>query len=178
MRSVALASLLALAVAVSGNSWLDCTRVALLLAVPSLVQGGGCHVRDVRGAVQLVDSAAGESASLLLAAERADSVYSAAAEQQAMQKEEEEEEAAAFAGMLWGDVRRVCVLAAPIIVSNVTVPLTAAVDVAIVGRLGHASYLGAVALGGLLFNYIYWGLGFVKMGTTGLTANAFGTPCY
>ena len=61
MRSAALASLLALAVAVSGNSWLDCTRVALLLAVPSLVQGGGCHVRDVRGAVQLVDSAAGES---------------------------------------------------------------------------------------------------------------------
>ena len=120
------------------------------------------------------DPAASESASLLSVAQRADSVYSPDAGQQTVENEEQE---AAVADTLWRDVRRVCVLAAPIIVSNVTVPLTAAVDVAIVGRLGHASYLGAVALGGLLFNYIYWGLGFVKMGTTGLTANAFGTLC-
>ena len=77
-------------------------------------------------------------------------------------------------GSLATDVRRVCVLALPIIISNVTVPLTGAVDVAIVGRLGDAAYLGGVAVGSLLFNYIYWGLGFVKMGTTGLTAHAFG----
>eukprot|EP01043_Picozoa_sp_COSAG02_P018527 COSAG02_NODE_867_length_16363_cov_3.359137_7_plen_524_part_00 len=72
------------------------------------------------------------------------------------------------------DVRRVCILAAPIILSNITVPLTGAVDIAIVGRLGDAAYLGGVAIGSMLFNYVYWGLGFVKMGTTGLTANAYG----
>ena len=77
-------------------------------------------------------------------------------------------------GSTLGDVRRVCFLAAPIILSNITVPLTGAVDIAIVGRLGDASFLGGVAVGSLLFDYVYWGLGFVKMGTTGLTANAFG----
>eukprot|EP01046_Picozoa_sp_COSAG06_P009693 COSAG06_NODE_510_length_14871_cov_12.799824_3_plen_545_part_00 len=82
--------------------------------------------------------------------------------------------AEAGGGSALGDVRRVCVLAAPIILSNITVPLTGAVDIAIVGRLGEAAFLGGVAVGTLLFNYVYWGLGFVKMGTTGLTANAFG----
>ena len=77
-------------------------------------------------------------------------------------------------GSALADVRRVCILAAPIILSNITVPLTGAVDIAIVGRLGEAAYLGGVAVGSLLFNYVYWGLGFVKMGTTGLTANAYG----
>ncbi len=70
--------------------------------------------------------------------------------------------------------RRVWRLAGPIILSNVTVPLLGAVDTAVVGHLAHAYYLGAVAVGALIFSFLYWGFGFLRMGTTGLTAQAHG----
>jgi MATE family multidrug resistance protein len=70
--------------------------------------------------------------------------------------------------------RRVWRLAGPIILSNITVPLLGAVDTAVVGHLPEAYYLGAVAIGALIFNFLYWGFGFLRMGTTGLTAQAHG----
>lgn len=70
--------------------------------------------------------------------------------------------------------RQILRIAIPSIVSNVTVPLLALVDTSIVGHLGAASYIGAIALGSLLFSMVYWIFGFLRMGTGGLTAQAFG----
>ena len=55
-------------------------------------------------------------------------------------------------------------IALPSIVSNITVPLLGLVDVTIVGHLGSAAYIGAIAVGGMLFNIIYWIFGFLRMG--------------
>ena len=65
-------------------------------------------------------------------------------------------------------------IALPSIVSNITVPLLGLVDVAITGHLGSAAYIGAIAVGGMLFNIIYWMFAFLRMGTSGMTAQAFG----
>jgi len=65
-------------------------------------------------------------------------------------------------------------LAVPIILSNITVPLLGAVDAAVMGHMESAAYLGAVAVGGLIFDYIYWGFGFLRLSTTGLAAQALG----
>lgn len=65
-------------------------------------------------------------------------------------------------------------LALPSIVSNITVPLLGLIDVAIVGHLGAAAYIGAIAVGGLLFNIVYWSFGFLRAGTSGLTSQAYG----
>ncbi|MGD9488687.1 MAG: MATE family efflux transporter [Calditrichaceae bacterium] len=65
-------------------------------------------------------------------------------------------------------------LAIPNIISNLTVPLLGSVDTALVGHLSQVYYLGAIAVGGMIFNFIYWSFGFLRMGTTGLTAQAFG----
>ena len=70
--------------------------------------------------------------------------------------------------------RQILQIAIPSIVSNITVPLLGLIDVSIVGHLGAASYIGAIAVGGMLFNMIYWLFGFLRMGTSGLTAQAFG----
>ena len=70
--------------------------------------------------------------------------------------------------------RRVWALAFPIILSNVSVPLLGAVDTAVVGHLPEAYYLGAVAIGAMIFNFLYWGVGFLRMATTGLVAQAHG----
>ena len=70
--------------------------------------------------------------------------------------------------------RHILDIATPAIVSNITVPLLGLIDVAIVGHLGAASYIGAIAVGGMLFNMIYWIFGFLRMGTSGLTAQAYG----
>lgn len=70
--------------------------------------------------------------------------------------------------------RQILRIAIPSIVSNVTVPLLALVDTGIVGHLGAASFIGAIALGSLLFSMVYWIFGFLRMGTGGLTAQAFG----
>ena len=67
---------------------------------------------------------------------------------------------------------RVWHLAGPMILSNLTIPLLGMVDTAVVGHLEHAYYLGAVALGGVIFDFIFWGFGFLRMGTTGITAQA------
>ena len=65
-------------------------------------------------------------------------------------------------------------LAIPNIISNFSIPLLGAVDTALMGRLESEHYLGAVGIGGIIFSFIYWGFGFLRMATTGLTAQAFG----
>ena len=65
-------------------------------------------------------------------------------------------------------------LALPNIISNFSIPLLGAVDTALMGRLESKAYLGAVGIGGIIFSFIYWGFGFLRMATTGLTAQAFG----
>lgn len=70
--------------------------------------------------------------------------------------------------------RQILHIALPSIVSNITVPLLGLIDVSIVGHLGATSYIGAIAVGGMLFNMIYWLFGFLRMGTGGLTAQAYG----
>ena len=70
--------------------------------------------------------------------------------------------------------RQILKIALPSIVSNITVPLLGLVDVSIVGHLGAAAYIGAIAVGGMLFNIIYWLFAFLRMGTGGMTSQAFG----
>lgn len=70
--------------------------------------------------------------------------------------------------------QRILHIAIPSIISNITVPLLGLIDVTIVGHLGSASYIGAIAVGGMLFNMIYWIFGFLRMGTSGLTAQTYG----
>ncbi len=70
--------------------------------------------------------------------------------------------------------KRVWVLAGPMILSNISVPLVGAVDTAVVGHLGATHYIGAVAVGALIFSFLYWGFGFLRMGTTGFVAQALG----
>jgi len=65
-------------------------------------------------------------------------------------------------------------MAAPIILANLSVPLLGFVDTAVMGHLPHAYFLGAVAIGATIMQFIYWGFGFLRMGTTGLTAQAYG----
>lgn len=70
--------------------------------------------------------------------------------------------------------REILNIALPAIISNITVPLLGLIDVTIVGHLGATSYIGAIAIGSLLFNIIYWLFGFLRMGTGGMTSQAFG----
>jgi len=65
-------------------------------------------------------------------------------------------------------------LALPAIVTNITVPLLGLVDTAIVGHMGAATYIGAVSVGSMIFNLVYWVFGFLRMGTSGMTAQAYG----
>ena len=69
--------------------------------------------------------------------------------------------------------RRILGLALPNIVTNITVPLLGMVDMAIVGHLS-GDHIGAIAIGTQIFNLIYWNFGFLRMGTSGFTAQAFG----
>ena len=70
--------------------------------------------------------------------------------------------------------KKILQIAIPSIVSNITVPLLGLIDVTIVGHLGSAAYIGAIAVGGMLFNIIYWIFGFLRMGTSGMTSQAYG----
>lgn len=70
--------------------------------------------------------------------------------------------------------RSILRLAIPNIISNLSVPLLGAVDTALVGHLEQVYYLGALAVGSVIFNFIFWGFGFLRMGTTGLTAQEYG----
>jgi len=65
-------------------------------------------------------------------------------------------------------------LSIPNIISNLSVPLLGTVDTILMGRQDDPSYLGAIAIGGIIFNVIYWCMGFLRMGTTGITAQAYG----
>lgn len=69
---------------------------------------------------------------------------------------------------------RVLKIAAPIVLSNATVPLLAAVDTAVVGQIGLAAPIGAVGIGGVILSTIYWIFGFLRMSTSGLAAQAKG----
>lgn len=70
--------------------------------------------------------------------------------------------------------REILALALPNILTNLAVPLLGIVDTALMGRLDAVSYLGAIAIGSMIFNFIYWLFGFLRMGTTGFTAQAHG----
>ncbi|WP_418816522.1 MATE family efflux transporter [Paraprevotella clara] len=65
-------------------------------------------------------------------------------------------------------------IALPSILSNITVPLLGLIDLTIAGHLGAASYIGAIAIGGTIFNMIYWIFAFLRMGTSGMTSQAYG----
>lgn len=69
--------------------------------------------------------------------------------------------------------KRILGLALPNIITNITVPLLGMVDMAIVGHLS-AAHIGAIAIGAQIFNLIYWNFGFLRMGTSGFTAQAYG----
>ena len=70
--------------------------------------------------------------------------------------------------------REIYKIAAPAIVANVTIPLLGLLDTAIAGHLGAESYIGAVAVGAMMFNLIYFSFGFLRMSTSGLTAQQCG----
>ncbi|RKP58526.1 MATE family efflux transporter [Pararobbsia silviterrae] len=70
--------------------------------------------------------------------------------------------------------RKVLGLSIPIVLANLTQPLLSAVDTAIAGHMADVSVLGGVALGGLFFLFVFWGFAFLRMGTTGLVAQAHG----
>lgn len=70
--------------------------------------------------------------------------------------------------------KRVLQIAWPIILANITIPLLGLVDTAVVGNLGNAALIGAIAIGSMVFGFVYWGFGFLRMSTTGLVAQADG----
>ena len=70
--------------------------------------------------------------------------------------------------------RKILRIALPSIVSNITVPLLGLVDMTIAGHMGDAVYIGAVAVGSMIFNVIYWVFGFLRMGTSGMTSQTLG----
>jgi multidrug resistance protein, MATE family len=70
--------------------------------------------------------------------------------------------------------RRLLALAVPIVLANLTQPILSAVDTGVAGHLPGPAALGGVALGGLFFNFVLWGFGFLRMGTTGFVAQAEG----
>lgn len=70
--------------------------------------------------------------------------------------------------------RQVWRIAGPMIIANISTPLLGMVDTAMVGHLSAAHYLGAVAIGSMIFTFVFWGFGFLRMATTGLTSQAYG----
>ena len=65
---------------------------------------------------------------------------------------------------------RILHLAVPSILANITVPLVGMVDIGVSGRLGNVAAIGAIAVGSMLFDLLYWNFGFLRVGTGGLTA--------
>ena len=70
--------------------------------------------------------------------------------------------------------REILRLAIPSILANITIPLVGIVDTAIVGHLSDAAAIGGIAIGTMLFDLLYWNFGFLRVGTSGLTAQAYG----
>ncbi|WP_163836195.1 MATE family efflux transporter [Spartinivicinus ruber] len=73
---------------------------------------------------------------------------------------------------------KVWAIAWPMMLANITTPLLGLVDAAVLGHLPEAYYLGAVAIGSAIFSFIFWSFGFLRMGTTGIVAQAFGENNY
>ncbi len=71
--------------------------------------------------------------------------------------------------------REILGIALPAIIANITIPLLGLLDVGIAGHLGDATLIGAIAVGTMIFNLIYWNFGFLRMGTSGVTAQAYGS---
>lgn len=74
--------------------------------------------------------------------------------------------------------RDILKISLPAILNNITVPLLGLNDTAISGHLGNIDFVGAVAIGAMMLNMVFWLFGFLRMGTAGLTANAFGAANY
>ena len=74
----------------------------------------------------------------------------------------------------WIKENEILNIALPSILSNITVPLLSLVDLTIVGHLGASAYIAAIAVGGTVFNMLYWVFAFLRMGTTGITAQFYG----
>ncbi|MDA3952437.1 MAG: MATE family efflux transporter [Bacteroidales bacterium] len=70
--------------------------------------------------------------------------------------------------------RKILNIAIPNIISNITIPLLGIVDLALVGHLESKVYIGAIAIGSMIFNFIYWGFSFLRMGTSGFAAQSYG----
>jgi MATE family multidrug resistance protein len=70
--------------------------------------------------------------------------------------------------------RAILAIAVPIMISNLSTPLLGVVDTGVMGQNPDPAYIGAVALGALVFTFVFWAFGFLRMGTTGLTAQALG----
>ena len=68
-------------------------------------------------------------------------------------------------------------LAVPSILANITIPLVGLVDTAIVGHISTAAAIGGIAIGTMLFDLLYWNFGFLRVGTSGMTAQAYGREC-
>ena len=72
--------------------------------------------------------------------------------------------------------RSVLAIAVPIMLSNVTEPLIGVVNTTVIGQLPQAYYIGAIAVGSLIFSFIYWGFGFLRLGTGGVKPRIFPYP--
>ena len=70
--------------------------------------------------------------------------------------------------------REILSIAVPVMISNASTPLIGIVDTGVVGQIPDPAYIGAVAVGSLVFTFVFWAFGFLRMGTTGLTAQALG----
>ena len=70
--------------------------------------------------------------------------------------------------------RQVVALAIPVMLANISVPLVGIADTAVMGRYASPNYINAVAIASVLFSSIFWAFGFLRLGTSGLIAQAFG----
>mgnify|MGYP001770045150 CR=1 FL=1 len=70
--------------------------------------------------------------------------------------------------------RQILNLAIPSMLAGITIPLVGMADTAIAGHLGSATAIGGIAIGSTLFDLLYWNFGFLRIGTAGITAQAFG----
>ncbi len=75
----------------------------------------------------------------------------------------------------YGMNRKIIKLTIPNIISNISGPLLGMGDLAIVGSIGDKSYIGAIAIATIIFNFVYWGFGFLRMGTSAFASQAIGS---
>ena len=69
---------------------------------------------------------------------------------------------------------RIALLAAPMILSNITTPLLGMVDIAVIGHMGAVEYVAGASIGAMIVTQLYWICGFIRMSTTGLSAQSYG----